>query len=33
MSDYDPGDFRISSVDITIVWAIATVLLVVLWIV
>jgi hypothetical protein len=33
MSDYDPGNFRISSVDITIVWLIATVLLVVLWVV
>ena len=31
MSDYDPGDFRISSVDITIVWLIVTVVLVVMW--
>ncbi len=31
MSEYDPGDFRISSVDITIVWLIVTIVLVVMW--
>lgn len=31
MSEYEPRNFRIESVDITIVWLIATVLLVVLW--
>jgi len=33
MSEYNPGDFRVTSVDITIVWLIMTVLLVVMWLV